>query len=41
MSVARCRESVWLVAQLPGTEDVYKIYAENFRNETHLRQIQH
>jgi phosphoglucomutase len=23
-----------------GTEDVYKIYAESFRDETHLRLIQ-
>ena len=24
----------------PGTEDVYKIYAESFRSDAHLRQIQ-
>ena len=30
-----------MVAARPsGTEDVYKIYAESFRSECHLRQIQ-
>jgi len=33
-------ESGWFAARPSGTEDVYKIYAESFRNEAHLRQIQ-
>ena len=32
--------SGWFAARPSGTEDVYKIYAESFRSETHLRQIQ-
>ncbi len=30
----------WFAARPSGTEDVYKIYAESFRSETHLKQIQ-
>lgn len=30
----------WFCARPSGTEDVYKIYAESFRDEAHLRQIQ-
>jgi phosphoglucomutase len=30
----------WFAARPSGTEDVYKIYAESFRSQTHLRQIQ-
>jgi phosphoglucomutase len=30
----------WFAARPSGTEDVYKIYAESFRGEDHLRQIQ-
>src|SRR5665647_42107 len=33
-------ESGWFAARPSGTEDVYKIYAESFRSEIHLRQIQ-
>jgi phosphoglucomutase len=33
-------ESGWFAARPSGTEDVYKIYAESFRSQTHLRQIQ-
>jgi len=33
-------ESGWFAARPSGTEDVYKIYAESFRNEDHLRRIQ-
>ncbi|WP_454061879.1 phosphoglucomutase (alpha-D-glucose-1,6-bisphosphate-dependent) [Candidatus Nitrospira salsa] len=33
-------ENGWFAARPSGTEDVYKIYAESFRGETHLRQIQ-
>ncbi len=29
----------WFAARPSGTEDVYKIYAESFRDENHLRQI--
>jgi phosphoglucomutase len=32
--------SGWFAARPSGTEEVYKIYAESFRSETHLRQIQ-
>ena len=34
-------DSGWFAARPSGTEDVYKIYAESFRSQTHLRQIQH
>jgi phosphoglucomutase len=30
----------WFAARPSGTEDVYKMYAESFRSEGHLRQIQ-
>jgi phosphoglucomutase len=33
-------ENGWFAARPSGTEDVYKIYAESFRGESHLRQIQ-
>ena len=33
-------ESGWFAARPSGTEDLYKIYAESFRSEDHLRQIQ-
>jgi phosphoglucomutase len=33
-------DSGWFAARPSGTEDVYKIYAESFRSENHLRQIQ-
>src|SRR5205814_121161 len=29
----------WFAARPSGTEDVYKIYAESFRDETHLQRI--
>jgi len=29
----------WFAARPSGTEDIYKIYAESFRGESHLRQI--
>jgi phosphoglucomutase len=32
-------ESGWFAARPSGTEDVYKIYAESFRDEAHLGQI--
>ena len=31
----------WFAARPSGTEDVYKIYAESFAGQDHLRQIQH
>jgi len=31
----------WFAARPSGTEEVYKIYAESFRSQAHLRQIQH
>ena len=30
----------WFAARPSGTEDVYKIYAESFRDEVHLKKIQ-
>jgi phosphoglucomutase len=33
-------DSGWFAARPSGTEDVYKIYAESFRSQEHLRQIQ-
>jgi phosphoglucomutase len=35
-----CAEGGWFAARPSGTEDVYKIYAESFRSEDHLKQIQ-
>jgi phosphoglucomutase len=32
--------SGWFAARPSGTEDVYKLYAESFRGDGHLRQIQ-
>jgi phosphoglucomutase len=33
-------DSGWFAARPSGTEDVYKIYAESFRSDAHLREIQ-
>src|SRR6202007_782033 len=33
-------ESGWFAARPSGTEEVYKVYAESFRSQDHLRQIQ-
>jgi phosphoglucomutase len=33
-------ENGWFAARPSGTEDVYKIYAESFRSEAHLKEIQ-
>ncbi len=33
-------ENGWFAARPSGTEDVYKIYADIFKGENHLRQIQ-
>ena len=32
-------ENGWFAARPSGTEDIYKIYAESFRGEDHLKQI--
>ena len=29
----------WFAARPSGTENIYKIYAESFRNESHLQAI--
>jgi phosphoglucomutase len=34
-------ESGWFAARPSGTEEVYKIYAESFRDIDHLRLIQY
>jgi phosphoglucomutase len=33
-------EAGWFAARPSGTEDVYKIYAESFRSQEHLKTIQ-
>ena len=33
-------ENAWFAARPSGTEDVYKIYAESFRGEDHLKKVQ-
>ncbi|NUQ29432.1 MAG: alpha-D-glucose phosphate-specific phosphoglucomutase [Acidobacteriaceae bacterium] len=33
-------ENGWFAARPSGTEDVYKIYAESFKGDAHLKQIQ-
>ena len=33
-------ENGWFAARPSGTEDVYKIYAESFRDPDHLKRIQ-
>ncbi|MGP9695461.1 phosphoglucomutase (alpha-D-glucose-1,6-bisphosphate-dependent) [Brachybacterium sp. AOP25-B2-12] len=33
-------ENAWFAARPSGTEDVYKIYAESFRGEDHLHEVQ-
>ncbi|MGD9888218.1 MAG: phosphoglucomutase (alpha-D-glucose-1,6-bisphosphate-dependent) [Halothiobacillaceae bacterium] len=33
-------ENGWFAARPSGTEDIYKIYAESFKGEAHLREIQ-
>ncbi|MFD2608334.1 phosphoglucomutase (alpha-D-glucose-1,6-bisphosphate-dependent) [Deinococcus taklimakanensis] len=32
-------DQAWFAARPSGTEDVYKIYAESFRGEAHLKQV--
>ena len=31
--------SGWFAARPSGTEDIYKIYAESFRDERHLQML--
>ena len=33
-------ENAWFAARPSGTEDKYKIYAESFNGEAHLKQVQ-
>ncbi len=33
-------ENGWFAARPSGTEDIYKVYAESFRDKDHLKQIQ-
>jgi phosphoglucomutase len=33
-------ESGWFAARPSGTEEIYKIYAESFRSQQHLEQIE-
>lgn len=35
-----CTESSWFAARPSGTEDKYKIYAESFKGEEHLKKVQ-
>jgi phosphoglucomutase len=34
-----CTKGGWFAARPSGTEDIYKIYAESFRSDAHLRRI--
>ena len=33
-------ENAWFAARPSGTEDKYKIYAESFKGEAHLKEVQ-
>ena len=33
-------ENAWFAARPSGTEDVYKVYAESFKGEDHLKRVQ-
>ncbi|MBT8407222.1 MAG: phosphoglucomutase, alpha-D-glucose phosphate-specific, partial [Deltaproteobacteria bacterium] len=33
-------ENGWFAARPSGTEEIYKLYAESFKGEEHLRKIQ-
>jgi phosphoglucomutase len=33
-------DSGWFAARPSGTEEIYKIYAESFRSQQHLEQIE-
>ncbi|WP_319577938.1 hypothetical protein [uncultured Desulfobacter sp.] len=34
------KENGWFAARPSGTEDIYKIYTESFKNKAHLQRIQ-
>ena len=34
-----CTRNAWFAARPSGTEDVYKVYAESFRSQSHLDAI--
>jgi phosphoglucomutase len=34
-----CTANGWFAARPSGTEDLYKIYAESFRDEAHLQAL--
>lgn len=33
-------ENAWFAARPPATEEIYKLYAESFKGEAHLKKIQ-
>ena len=33
-------DNAWFAARPSGTEDKYKIYAESFKGDAHLKQVQ-
>ena len=35
-----CTDNGWFAARPSGTEDIYKIYAESFKGQAHLEQVQ-
>jgi phosphoglucomutase len=35
-----CTQNGWFAVRPSGTEDIYKIYAESFKGDAHLAQIQ-
>ena len=35
-----CAKNGWFAVRPSGTEDIYKIYAESFLGQDHLKQIQ-
>ena len=36
-----CSENGWFAVRPSGTEDIYKIYAESFKSQSHLSEIEH
>ena len=34
-----CSANGWFAARPSGTEDIYKIYAESFKGESHLEEL--
>ena len=35
-----CSQNGWFAVRPSGTEDIYKIYAESFKSEDHLHEIE-